>query len=204
MADLTGMRAVDVGCGGGLLSESLARLGATVVGIDPTSLAVDAAIAHAAVDPLTAVIDYRNTTVEHLVASGETFDLVCGLEVVEHTLDPDAFVASCAALVRPGGALVMSTLNRNPKSFALAIAAAEYATRLVPPGTHEWQRFRTPQEMTSAMKSAGLVVSKPTGIIFDLAKLLPPTSPDAWVLSETDTDVNYILHATREGACAAQ
>ena len=138
-----------------------------------------------------------------LVTSEITFvpdnydDLVCGLEVVEHTTDPDEFVANCAALVRPGGALVMSTINRNTKSYLMAIAGAEYAAGLIPPGTHEWERFRTPAEMSGAMARAGLAVAAPTGIVFHPRLLLPVTSAAAWGLSDFDTDVNYILHAVR-------
>jgi 2-polyprenyl-6-hydroxyphenyl methylase/3-demethylubiquinone-9 3-methyltransferase len=133
---LAGLRAVDVGCGGGLLAESLARLGATVVGLDPTAEAVAAARAHAAGDPLTAGIDYRHGTVEALAAAeGGGFDLVCCLEVVEHVPDADAFVGHCARLVRPGGALVMSTLNRTRKAWLLAILGAEHLGRLLPVGT---------------------------------------------------------------------
>ena len=171
--------------------------------MDPTPEAIRAASTHAAVDPLTATIDYRNTTVEELVAAGELFDVVCSLEVVEHTPDPDAFVAACAALTSPGGSLVMSTMNRNPKSFALAIVAAEYVARLLPTGTHEWSRFRTPGEMQAAMEEAGLTVDGMSGIVFDPTKMQPLSSPRAWTLSDTDLDVNYILHATRPATIAA-
>lgn len=197
---LAGLRVADIGCGGGLLSESLARLGASVVGVDPTEAAVRAARAHASADPLTAGIDYRLSTVDSLAASDEdagSFDMVCSLEVVEHTPDPDAFVGNCAKLVKPGGALVMSTMNRTQKAWLLAIVGAEHMGRLLPVGTHEWHRFRTPDEMGSAMESEGLKVKDVSGIIFAPHRLKPLSSPSAWSIDSSDTDVNYIMHATR-------
>lgn len=194
---LSGIRAIDVGCGGGLLSESLARLGAKVVGVDPTVAAVDAARYHGRNDPLTSEIDYRLCTVNDLVLSGETFDLVCSLEVVEHTPDPDEFVYNCAQLVKPGGALVMSTMNRTMKSWGFAILGAEYLGRLLPIGTHDWNKFRTPSELSNAMSRSGLVVKDTSGIVFDPKALGPLTSSRSWKIDPDDIDVNYITFAIK-------
>jgi len=225
---LAGMRVADIGCGGGLLSESLARLGATVVGVDPTAAAIACARAHAARDPLTAGITYRHTTVEALgqelnasVAAADDddndaatssagsggsgfedprFDLVCSLEVVEHAPDADTFVRGCAALVRPGGALVMSTMNRTRKAWLLAILGAEHVGRLLPVGTHDWARFRTPGEMAAAMEGEGLAVRDVAGIVLRPKALRPLSSPLAWGLDRGDVDVNYIMCAARPPA----
>ena len=169
------------------------------MGIDPTEAAIAAARAHAAVDPLTSPIDYRLSTVGGLGDSGERFDLVCCLEVVEHTPEPDQFVAACARLVAPGGALVMSTMNRTSKAWLLAIAGAEHLGRLLPVGTHEWSRFRTPAEMQAAMEGpeSNLAVRDVTGIVFRPQALRPLSDPRAWGLNPADIDVNYIMHAVR-------
>ena len=202
-AAAAGLRVADIGCGGGLLSESLARLGAAVVGVDPTEAAVAVARAHAAPDPLTAAIDYRLTTVEALVDPAEGgeaggFDLVCSLEVVEHTPDPDAFVRGCAALVRPGGCLAMSTMNRTRKAWLFAIAGAEHLGRLLPVGTHDWARFRTPEEMAAAMEGGGgLCVRDVSGIVLDPFALRSLASAGAWKIDGGDTDVNFIMFGTR-------
>lgn len=187
MRPLKGLAMLDVGCGGGLVCEPLCRLGANVTGIDPGAETVAAARAHAASQGL--AIEYCATTVEDVAEAGEAFDAVTALEVLEHVPDPRAFIATCARVVRPGGALVVSTINRTAKSYALAIVAAEYLLRWVPRGTHDWDRFLTPDEVKSALEDAGLTNVRFEGIVYD------PFS-DRWTLS-SDTDVNYIAIATR-------
>jgi 2-polyprenyl-6-hydroxyphenyl methylase / 3-demethylubiquinone-9 3-methyltransferase len=178
---LAGLRVLDIGCGGGLVAEPLTRLGAQVTGIDPGSDTIATARAHAQSQGL--VIDYRVTTIEQIAASGETFDCVTCLEVVEHVFDVGAFLASAAQAVRPGGLLIVSTLNRTLKSYGLAIIGAEYILGWLPRGTHDWNRFVTPDEMAIYLKRAGLGVPKFTGLVLDPLR-------DEWRLSG-DTGVNY-------------
>jgi 2-polyprenyl-6-hydroxyphenyl methylase / 3-demethylubiquinone-9 3-methyltransferase len=188
-----GLRFADIGCGGGILSESLARLGAHVVGIDPCENNVAIAREHAENDSrLRGRLEYRVGTAEDLVASGEEkkFDVVCALEVVEHVSDLELFVESCSALSKSGGDLFFSTVNRTPLSYALGIVAAEYVLRMVPPGTHDWNRFVTPNELEAALLRGNASVGSVCGMI------LNPIS-GRWFLNPTQHDVNYILHATR-------
>ncbi|MGD9806267.1 MAG: bifunctional 2-polyprenyl-6-hydroxyphenol methylase/3-demethylubiquinol 3-O-methyltransferase UbiG [Hyphomicrobiaceae bacterium] len=184
---LTGLRVLDIGCGGGLVSEPLRRLGATVTGIDPATDNVAAARAHADISGLT--IDYRAVTAEEIAAQDEQFDAVLCLEVVEHVPDPAAFIKLAAGLVRPGGLLIASTINRTMKAWLLAIVGAEYVLRWLPTGTHRWERFVTPDEMAQHMASAGL-----SGITFD--GLVYDPLRDVWSLS-ADTDVNYFASAAK-------
>ena len=184
---LAGLTILDVGCGGGLVSEPLARLGATVTGIDPTTDSISVARRHAEGQGL--AIDYRTASVEQLVANGERFDAVVCMEVIEHVPDPAAFVKSLGQLVRPGGAIVMSTLNRTLKSYALAIVAAEYVLGWLPRGTHDWNRFVTVDELGRYLQAAGFSTPTTSGIIYDVMS-------DTWRLG-ADTDVNYIASATR-------
>ncbi|MGI3899338.1 MAG: bifunctional 2-polyprenyl-6-hydroxyphenol methylase/3-demethylubiquinol 3-O-methyltransferase UbiG [Janthinobacterium lividum] len=184
LADLT---ILDIGSGGGLLSEPLARMGGRVTGIDPAPNNVAVAARHA--EETGVSVTYRATTAETLAEAGETFDLVLALEVVEHVPDPDAFVATACALVRPGGLFVLSTLNRTAKSFALAIVGAEYVLRWLPRGTHDWNQFRTPDEIATPVRVAGLKVLDRTGMVFDPLR-------NSWNLSR-DTDVNYLISAKR-------
>jgi 2-polyprenyl-6-hydroxyphenyl methylase/3-demethylubiquinone-9 3-methyltransferase len=184
---LAGLRLLDIGCGGGLVSEPLARLGARVTGIEPKEANIRAAMAHA--EPQGLGIDYRVATVEDLAAAGEAFDAVVCLEVVEHVPDVRAFVGTCAALVRPGGVMVLSTINRTLKSFALAIVGAEYVLRWLPVGTHQWSRFVTPEELRGHVEAAGMTMGRIEGMVYN-----PLT--DRWSLAG-DTDVNYLAAARR-------
>src|SRR6202008_771132 len=180
---LAGLRILDIGCGGGILSEPLARLGAAMVGVDPSESNIDVARRHAAQSQLT--IDYRNSSAEVLAAAGETFDVVLAMEVVEHVTDVNLFIDAAAALVKPGGLLFVATLNRTIKSFALAIVGAEYILRWLPRGTHQWDKFVTPNELAAAMERGGLRFIAQSGVIYNLLA-------DRWQLS-TDMDVNYMV-----------
>jgi 2-polyprenyl-6-hydroxyphenyl methylase / 3-demethylubiquinone-9 3-methyltransferase len=182
---LDGLRILDIGCGGGLLSEPLARLGARVVGADPAEANVLAARRHAADAGVT--VDYRATTAEALRAAGERFDVVLAMEVVEHVADVPLFVSCCAAMVQPGGLLIAATLNRTLKSFALAIVGAEYVLRWLPRGTHQWDKFVTPDEFERVIADGGLRILDTAGVVYDLLA-------DRWQLSR-DIDVNYMLTA---------
>lgn len=183
---------LDVGCGGGLMSEPLARLGARVTGIDPGERNIAIARGHA--EPQGLAIDYRTATVEQLVAAGEQFDAVISLEVVEHVPDVGAFVKACADLVRPGGLLILSTINRTVKSYALAIVAAEYVLGWLPRGTHQWDRFVTPDELAAHVANAGLADARFRGFVYSPLR-------DEWSLSD-DTDVNYLLSAAKPPSLA--
>ena len=184
---LSGLRIVDVGCGGGLVSEPLVRLGAAVTGIDPTEDSIAIARAHAGSQQLD--IDYRTTSIEDLAASGAQFDAAVCMEVIEHVPDPAAFVRSISEVVRPGGMVVFSTLNRTWKSYALAIVAAEYVLGWLPRGTHTWDRFVTPEELRHFLGNAGCNAPEVSGIIYDVMS-------DTWRLG-TDTDVNYITASAK-------
>ncbi|HEX6113374.1 MAG TPA: bifunctional 2-polyprenyl-6-hydroxyphenol methylase/3-demethylubiquinol 3-O-methyltransferase UbiG [Geminicoccaceae bacterium] len=184
---LAGLAALDVGCGGGLLCEPLARLGATVTGIDPAPASIEAAVRHARASGL--AIDYRVAAAQQLLTEGRRFDLVCAMEVVEHVADQEGFLQACAALVRPGGGLVLATLNRTFRAFALGIVAAEYVLGWLPRGTHSWQRFVRPSEAARALRRAGLNIEDLTGVVYDPLR-------DRFRLSR-DAAVNYMLFATR-------
>lgn len=186
-APLDGLTLLDVGCGGGLLTEPLARLGARATGLDPAPTNVRVARLHA--ERAGVEVTYLQETVEAVVARGERFDVVISMEVVEHVPDPAAFVRSCAAAVAPGGLLFMATLNRTMKAWALAIVGAEYVLGWLPKGTHEYAKFVTPDELQAAMRDGGLAVRDLTGVTYNPLR-------DAWGLSQ-DTAVNYMGYAER-------
>ena len=187
---LSGLRILDIGCGGGILSEPLARLGADVVGIDPAEQNIEIAVAHARESGVT--VDYRAATAEDLAAAEEQFDVVLAMEVVEHVTDVAAFVATGASMVKAGGIMIGATLNRTMKSFALAIVGAEYILRWLPRGTHQWDKFVTPEEFEQALEASGLDVIGERGVVYN------PLG-DRWQLS-SDTDVNYMIAAARPPA----
>ncbi|WP_343711824.1 bifunctional 2-polyprenyl-6-hydroxyphenol methylase/3-demethylubiquinol 3-O-methyltransferase UbiG [Inquilinus sp.] len=187
---LAGLSVLDIGCGGGLLSEPMARLGAAVTGVDAGAEAVGVARAHAAESGL--AIDYRCSSAEDLAASGARFDAVLALEIVEHVADVDAFCAALAALLRPGGTLVMSTLNRTRRSWAVAILGAEHLLRIIPRGTHEWRKFLKPHELAAALRRAGLEVG-------DIAGMVPDLRGGGWRLAPQHLAVNYIVTAAKPG-----
>ena len=184
---LAGLRILDIGCGGGILSEPLARLGAAVVGADPSETNIAVAKEHAAQSGL--AIDYRSATAEVLSEAGEAFDVVLAMEVVEHVSDVGLFVGLAAALVKPGGIMIIATLNRTMKSFALAIVGAEYVLRWLPRGTHQWEKFITPNELEIAIEQRGMEITDEAGVIYNLFA-------DRWQLS-TDMDVNYMVVAEK-------
>ena len=181
---LNGLRMLDIGCGAGLLCEPFTRLGADVIGIDPSAKNIAAARLHAEKGHLS--IDYRNTTLEDMDAR-ERFDIVLAMEVVEHVTDVGAFLGRCAVMLKPGGMMVASTLNRNLKSFALAIVGAEYVLRWLPRGTHQWSKFVTPDELTRHLLDNRLVVTEQSGVVYN-------PFADKWGLS-ADMDVNYMVVA---------
>ena len=186
---LDGMTVLDIGCGGGLIAEPVSRLGARVTGIDPGLENVEAARRHAFEQGL--AIDYRVTTVEALAHDRLQFDAVLCLEVIEHVPDPAAFLKICAGLVRPGGLMLVSTINRTVKAYLLAIVGAEYVLRWLPAGTHQWERFVTPDELARHLASAGLGAAFAEGMVYDVIA-------DRWSLS-ADTDVNYLVAAAKAG-----
>jgi 2-polyprenyl-6-hydroxyphenyl methylase/3-demethylubiquinone-9 3-methyltransferase len=183
-----GLRLLDIGCGGGLLSEPMARLGATVVGADAAPRNIPVAQVHAAQSGLD--IDYRHTTAEDLAAAGEQFDVVLNMEVVEHVADPLTYLTACQQLLKPGGLHICSTLNRNPKSYAMAIVGAEYVMRWLPKGTHEWSKFITPDELYDLLRNAGLDPVDRKGFVFN-----PITW--GWRLSDRDLSVNYVTASVK-------
>jgi 2-polyprenyl-6-hydroxyphenyl methylase/3-demethylubiquinone-9 3-methyltransferase len=187
---LADLRILDIGCGGGILSEPLARLGGRVTGIDPAAENVETAQRHASEAEI--AVDYRCATAEVLADAGERFDIVLAMEVVEHVADLDLFVRRAAEMVKPGGLMVAATINRTLKSFGLAIVAAEYVLGWLPRGTHRWDKLVTPDELEAAMRDGGLSVADETGVMYDLLT-------GGWKLA-ADMDVNYMLAARRAAA----
>ena len=178
-----GLRILDIGCGGGLLSEPMARLGADVVGADAAAGNLPVARIHAEQSGL--IIDYRHDSAEALAAAGEQFDVVLNMEVVEHVADPLAFLTACHNLLKPGGLMLCSTINRNPKSYAVAVVGAEVIMRWLPRGTHDWSKFITPDELFDLLSNAGLMPVDRKGFVFN------PISW-AWSISDRDLSVNYV------------
>ena len=178
-----GLRILDIGCGGGLLCEPMARLGATVVGADAAARNIPVAQIHAQKSGLQ--IDYRHTTAESLAEAGEQFDAVLNMEVVEHVASPEAYLLACQKLLRPGGLHICSTLNRNTKSFLFAIIGAEWVMRWLPKGTHDWNKFITPDELFALLSAAGLDPVDRKGFVFNKLGW-------TWSLSANDFSVNYV------------
>lgn len=187
-APFAGLRILDIGCGGGLLCEPMARLGATIVGADAAERNIPVARIHAEQSGLD--IDYRHTTAEAMAEAGEQFDVVLNMEVVEHVADPLGYLTACQKLLKPGGLHLCSTINRNPKSFAMAIVGAEYVMRWLPKGTHEWNKFITPDELFDLMKNAGLKPVDRKGYVFDFMRF-------TWSISDRDLSVNYVTAALK-------
>ncbi|WP_170755383.1 bifunctional 2-polyprenyl-6-hydroxyphenol methylase/3-demethylubiquinol 3-O-methyltransferase UbiG [Ruegeria lacuscaerulensis] len=185
-----GLRLLDIGCGGGLLSEPMARLGATVVGADAAERNLPVARIHAEQSGLE--IDYRHTTAEDMAAAGEQFDVVLNMEVVEHVADPLGYLTATQQLVIPGGLQVCSTINRNPKSYAMAIFGAEVVMRWLPRGTHEWNKFITPDELFDLLRQAGLEPVDRKGFVFNPILW-------SWSISDRDLSVNYVTASVKPG-----
>lgn len=185
---LAGLSVVDVGSGGGLIAEPMARLGASVTGLEAAAGNVAVAAVHA--ETMGLEVDYRVETAEAAAISGKQFDVVIALEIVEHVADIPTLIEALSALLRPGGLLVMSTLSRTAKSWAGAIVGAEHLLRWLPVGTHDWNKFLTPEELEAAIVAAGLEVVDAKGMV------LNPISGD-WSLSDTDLSMNYILTAEK-------
>lgn len=188
LKSLDGLSAVDIGCGGGILSEPLARLGAEVTGIDPSETNVQTARLHA--EETGVPVTYRATTAEALAAAGETYDVVVAMEVVEHVSDLTGFLHACASLVKPGGLFFGATINRTAKAFALAIVGAEYVLGWLPRGTHNYSKLIRPEEFRAELEMNGLQVMDMSGVVY------APVA-DAWRLSSRDLDVNYMLVAEK-------
>ncbi|MEX3011380.1 bifunctional 2-polyprenyl-6-hydroxyphenol methylase/3-demethylubiquinol 3-O-methyltransferase UbiG [Hoeflea sp. TYP-13] len=184
---LEGLRVLDIGCGGGLLCEPIARMGAQIVGADASETNIEIAKIHAAQSGVE--VDYRAVTAETLAAAGEQFDIVLNMEVVEHVADVDLFLSSCAEMVKPGGLMFIATINRTFKALALAIVGAEYVLRWLPRGTHQYEKLVRPEEIEAPVSGAGMQIVDRTGVFFN------PLS-DSWHLSR-DMDVNYMMLAAR-------
>jgi 2-polyprenyl-6-hydroxyphenyl methylase / 3-demethylubiquinone-9 3-methyltransferase len=183
-----GLRILDIGCGGGLLSEPMARLGASVVGADAAPRNIPVARLHAEQSGLE--IDYRHTTAEDMAAADEHFDVVLNMEVVEHVSDPQAYLTACQQLLKLGGLMLCSTLNRNPKSFMMAIIGAEWVMRWLPKGTHDWRKFITPDELFALIRKAGLDPVDRKGMVFNPVAW-------SWSVSARDLSCNYVTASVK-------
>ncbi|MBD3665270.1 bifunctional 2-polyprenyl-6-hydroxyphenol methylase/3-demethylubiquinol 3-O-methyltransferase UbiG [Sulfitobacter aestuariivivens] len=187
-APFAGLRILDIGCGGGLLAEPMARLGAEVVGADAAERNIPVAQIHAEQSGLE--IDYRHTTAEAMAEDGEKFDVVLNMEVVEHVASPIDYLTACHDLLKSGGLHICSTINRNPKSYMMAIIGAEHVMRWLPKGTHEWSKFITPDELFDLLRQAGLDPVDRKGFVFNPVKW-------TWGLSDRDLSVNYVTASLR-------
>ncbi|MEP2531610.1 bifunctional 2-polyprenyl-6-hydroxyphenol methylase/3-demethylubiquinol 3-O-methyltransferase UbiG [Shimia sp.] len=183
-----GLRLLDIGCGGGLLSEPMARLGASVTGADAAPRNIPVAQVHAEQSGLT--IDYRHTTAEAMAEAGEQFDIVLNMEVVEHVADPQSYLTACQQLLKPGGLHLCSTINRNAKSFAVAILGAEFVMRWLPKGTHEWNKFITPDELVDMLQKSGVTTVDRKGFVFNPIAW-------SWSISAQDLSVNYVTSSLK-------
>ena len=178
-----GLKILDIGCGGGLLSEPMARLGANVVGADAAERNIPVAKVHAQNSGLE--IDYRHTSAEEIAKTSEKFDVVLNMEVIEHVADPLGFLTACKQLLKPNGLMLCSTINRNPKSYLMAIIGAEHVMRWLPKGTHDWNKFITPDELFDLLKNAGFTPVDRKGFVFNPLKW-------SWAISNQDLSVNYV------------
>ena len=184
----SGLKILDIGCGGGLLSEPMARLGAKVVGIDPAERNISVAQLHA--EQVGLKIDYQSKTAESLVQEVERFDIILNMEVVEHVLDPQIYLENCSHLLKPGGLMICSTINRNLKSYAMAIIGAEYVMRWLPKKTHDWSKFITPDELSKYLENIGLNLVDKKGFVFNFVRW-------NWGMSSKDLSVNYVTCSTK-------
>ncbi|TCR89795.1 bifunctional 2-polyprenyl-6-hydroxyphenol methylase/3-demethylubiquinol 3-O-methyltransferase UbiG [Rhizobium sp. BK376] len=189
---LEGLRVLDIGCGGGLLSEPIARMGASVVGADPSEKNIGIASTHAKASGV--AVDYRPVTAEQLAEAGESFDIVLNMEVVEHVADVEFFLSTCAKMVRPGGLMFVATINRTMKAAALAIFAAENILRWLPRGTHQYEKLVRPEEIEKPLAAGGMEIIARTGVFFSPLQ-------NEWNLSK-DMDVNYMLLARKLDAAS--
>lgn len=187
---LEGLRVLDIGCGGGLLSEPMARMGATVIGADASERNIGIASTHAAQTGVN--VDYRAVTAEQLASEGEKFDIILNMEVVEHVADVDFFITTCASMVKPGGMMFVATINRTMKAMALAIIGAEHVLRWLPKGTHQYEKLVRPEELEKPLTASGMQIDERTGVFFNPLM-------NQWNLSK-DMDVNYMMLATRPPA----
>lgn len=187
LCPLKGLTVADIGCGGGLVTEPLCRMGAIVTGVDAGKENIRTAAAHAKKHGLN--IDYLATTVEELAATGRTFNVVTALEIIEHVADPELFLQSCCKILKKDGVMILSTLNRTAKSFALGIVAAEYILKWLPAGTHDWKKFMKPSEIARGLNQNGFKVTDVCGLVYK------PLS--GFSLDRSDIDVNYLMTAVR-------
>ena len=183
-----GISLLDIGCGGGLLSEPMARMGANVIGADAADRNLPIARAHAVQSNL--VIDYQHTTVEELVEGTERFDVILNMEVIEHVANPSSYVKACSELLKPNGLMICSTINRNVKSYLNAIIGAEYVMRWLPKGTHEWSKFITPDELSTLLEGAGLTLVDKKGFSFNKISW-------TWTISNNDLSINYVTTSVK-------
>lgn len=190
---LCGLQILDVGCGGGLLSESLSRLGGDITGIDPSIENIEVAKQHSLCDPSTSCIKYKQATIEQIASTGQKFDAMTCLEVIEHVENPSLFLSACCSSLNEGGSLFLSTINRTLKSYMITIVGAEYLTNILPVGTHNWYKYQTPDDIMKILSMNSMIVKDSKGMI-----MTPGRCGIEWKLSSDDLDVNYIIHAIKQ------